>query len=222
MNKWPVVPLCEAQLKDVRPEDVLNDGLYRKCDTYRGGGGYDQFNRIWLKRKGYSISPEQFVVQLAGCPLHCPYCYVTPAGINGRALIRTTRQLLEDYLLSDLITLHLMGGAPALYLPYWKELHKVAKVFHSDFLLVEGTYNIKDLHGLEGLHAVSIKEPYLYTRQQRALMWGNLQSLIDFGVNFYITFTGEPILRDEIRDKFGEKILEDSFVIDIKEYEANK
>jgi hypothetical protein len=33
MFKWPVVPLCEAQLKDVRPEDVLEGGLYRKCDT---------------------------------------------------------------------------------------------------------------------------------------------------------------------------------------------
>lgn len=41
--KWPVVPLSEGQLKDVNPADILEEGLYRKCDTYRGGGGYDQF-----------------------------------------------------------------------------------------------------------------------------------------------------------------------------------
>ena len=119
MHKWPVVPLCKNQLKDVRPEDVLNNGLYRKCDIYRGGGGYDQFNKIWEKRKGYRISPKQFVVQLAGCPLHCPYCYVTPDGINGKVVFKTTDEILTDYKDSNLQVFHLMGGAPALYLSHW-------------------------------------------------------------------------------------------------------
>ena len=40
---WPVVPLCKAQLEDVNPLDVLNDGLYRRCNKYKFGGGYDKF-----------------------------------------------------------------------------------------------------------------------------------------------------------------------------------
>ena len=218
--RWPVVPLCDNQLKDIREEDIIFDGLYRKCNTYRGGGGYDQFNKIWEKRKGYSISPEQFVVQLKGCPLKCPYCYVTPEGINGSAVLRSTPNLIADYWLSGLTILHLMGGAPALYLPYWKDLHNVTEVFHSDFLLVENKYNKKDLIGLKGLHAVSIKEPYIYTTKQLNMMFENLEILLECGVDFYITFTGAPVLMETIETRFGKEILKDSFVIDIKNYKA--
>lgn len=218
--KWPVVPLCDNQLKDIREEDILEDGLYRKCNTYRGGGGYDQFNKIWEKRKGYSIDPEQFVAQLAGCPLSCPYCYVTQDGIKGVPVLRTTEQLLEAYNATGLEVFHLMGGAPALYLQHWKELHDIAEVFHSDFLLVEHEYNKKDLIGLKGLHAVSIKEPYIYTMKQRNMMLGNLEIMLECGVAFYITFTGEPVFRPVIEANFGKEILEDSFVIDIKKYKA--
>jgi hypothetical protein len=34
MSNWPVVPLSEKQLKDVNPEDILENGLYRKCNIY--------------------------------------------------------------------------------------------------------------------------------------------------------------------------------------------
>lgn len=46
--KWKVVPICDKQMKDVNPSDVLNDGLYRKCDVYKGGGGYDMFPSIYI------------------------------------------------------------------------------------------------------------------------------------------------------------------------------
>jgi hypothetical protein len=46
LAKWKVVPLSPGQLLDVRPEDILNDGHFRRCNTYRGGGGYDQFPRL--------------------------------------------------------------------------------------------------------------------------------------------------------------------------------
>ncbi len=36
---WSVVPLCKNQLKDVDPKDILENGLYRLCDTYKSGGG---------------------------------------------------------------------------------------------------------------------------------------------------------------------------------------
>ena len=48
--KWPVMYLCEKQLKDIHKEDILNNGLFRKCKTYKSGGGYDQFHIIAEKR----------------------------------------------------------------------------------------------------------------------------------------------------------------------------
>ena len=52
INKFDVVPLCEAQLMDVNPLDILNNGLYRKCNTYKGGGGYDKFPEIYNAKIG--------------------------------------------------------------------------------------------------------------------------------------------------------------------------
>lgn len=221
--EWPIVPLCEAQLKDVRPEDVLEGGLFRKCDTYRGGGGYDQFNKIYEKRMHKKVNPTQFIVQLKGCPLKCPYCYVTAPGIHGEAVQVTTEDLLNVYNNLGVDVFHLMGGAPASYLKYWKEIAQKVKVFHSDFLLVEHPYSILHLNKLPGLHAVSIKEIHLYSDLQFGLIKYNLRKLISAKVNFYITFTGDCAeVKEYLKKHFDEKIFEDSFDIDIIEYEALK
>jgi len=100
MFKWPVVPLCRAQLQDVSPIDILNDGLYRKCNTYKGGGGYDKFPAIFERRFGPAPNlHDQFVVQLAGCPLRCPYCYVTEAGVHGKSRRISTNSLVAAFIL---------------------------------------------------------------------------------------------------------------------------
>lgn len=221
-KRYPVMPLCKAQLKDIRPEDVLFDGLSRACDTYRGGGGYDQFNEIFKRRYGFEVNPKQFVVQLKGCPLRCPYCYVTEDGIEGIAVQKTSDELLSMYIDSGLQVFHLMGGAPALHLDGWREIASRVPVFHSDFLLVEQEYDPLDLIGLPGLYAVSLKERYLYTPEQLELMWFNLDCLIKCDINFYITFTGEDEFSEEIASLFGSAILEDSFIIELIDYEALK
>ncbi len=82
---WKVVPLSEGQLQDVNPKDILEDGLYRMCNSYKGGGGYDKFpdfvqHFYRLEKDKYS---KQFIVQLFGCNLDCPYCYVTREGVWG-------------------------------------------------------------------------------------------------------------------------------------------
>lgn len=221
--KWPVVPLCDAQLKDVRSEDVLNDGLYRKCNIYRGGGGYDKFPIIYKQRMNRELNPTQFVVQLKGCPLKCPYCYVTRKGIIGETVFKSTGDLLNAYEDSGLEVFHMMGGAPALYLEHWKKIAYSVEVFHSDFLLVEKPYEFEWIDGLPGLHAVSIKERYLYTQDQYNLLWDNLELFYWANINFYLTFTGncEQIKR-ELVVRYGKEILKQSFDIEIKEYEALK
>lgn len=238
--KWPVVPLCEKQLRDVNPSDVLCDGLYRRCDIYKGGGGYDKFEDIFKSRNTEYTGPlnEQFVVQLQGCPLRCQYCYVTQDGILGKPTKVDTKKLVADFQQTGYPVFHLMGGAPAIYLRYWAELGKALEgaVFHSDFLLCEGMYEIRDLEKIakitNSLHAVSIKG---YNEQEywektgvhipMSLIEYNLESLVDAEVPFYITFTGmseDSINRfkDRIIPMFKEDVFKDSFGIDLVHYKA--
>jgi len=210
---WPVVPLCEEQYRDIRNCDVLESGLYRKCDIYKGGGGYDRFGDIHAKRFNWLPNSTQFVVQLYGCPLNCDYCYVTRSGVFGTPIPTRTTDMLESYQRTGLDVFHLMGGAPALYLENWKEIatDERVRVFHSDFLLVEKPYKREWLDGLPGLFAISIKDfPVDFD-----LMWRNLKTVVESGINFYITFTGRPVLRNAIVKKFGKDVLTDSFVIRI-------
>lgn len=62
---FEVMRLCPAQLLDINHADILEGGLYRKCNTYKGGGGYDQFPAIYQRRFGPTPGlNNQFVVQL--------------------------------------------------------------------------------------------------------------------------------------------------------------
>ena len=219
MKMWKVVPICDAQKLDVNEEDLLNDGLFRKCDTYKAGGGYDRFPDIYEKRFGYKPNATQFVVQLYGCVLECNYCYVTNEGIWGCPKTLTTIELMKYYKESGLEIFHLMGGAPGMYLKHWKDIHDRVRIFHSDFLLVEGVYEPEWVDGLKGLHVVNFKDFVEYTEQH---LW-NLDLLVDADINFYITFTGEPKMEQPLIDRYGRNILKDSFHIDINyNYEALK
>jgi len=241
MNTWPVVPICDYQKLDVRPEDLLEGGLYRKCETYRGGGGYDQFPAIAEKRLGVQAH-QQFIVQLYGCPLDCPYCYVTRSGVWNPFVTKTTEQLVAAYVASDQQVFHLMGGAPAIYLYQWPELIcKLPRgtVFHSDFLLTEQEYSPKALAELysvqpfrKALFAVNIKgvTPEDYEKNTRKpfkaeLFWANLNRLVEHEINFYITYTNpdekfRAAFEYKLKYHFGSGILEDSFVIPMIDYDA--
>lgn len=238
--KWPVMPLCERQLRDVNPSDVLKDGLYRRCNIYKGGGGYDQFETIFKSRNpGFEGAlNEQFVVQLKGCPLRCHYCYVTQDGIIGKEVKVGTDQLVEDFKATGYPVFHLMGGAPALYFHNWPELgaRLEGAVFHSDLLLCEGMYDWQDAEKVakipNSLHAVSIKGcdegEYLKNTQVHipmSLIIHNLDILVETGVPFYVTFTGmspESItkFKDMVTPRYKEDIFKDSFNIDIVHYKA--
>lgn len=219
--KWPVVPLCEKQLRDIREEDILENGLYRLCDIYRGGGGYDKFIQIYNKRFETNLANgQQFVVQLYGCPLSCPYCYVTKDGIRSKPVYVTTLDLLTSFIKSGAPVFHLMGGAPALYLEHWKMIGNNVDIFHSDFLCVEGIYPKKYLEDLPGLHAVSLKDRNIYTYEQWYMIRPNLDRLIECEVNFYVTFTGEAKEAKDMINSYYPELLEDSFDIPIMDYEA--
>ena len=236
---WPVVKLCEAQLQDVDKSDILNDGLYRKCNTYKGGGGYDQFPKIYKNRYGYVEGlNNQFVVQLQGCPLKCPYCYVTPEGINGNSVLVSTDELYQAFINSDCGVFHLMGGAPGLYIESWYEIIEyLDKPFHSDLLLIEKEYKqntIKRLTSYKNtLYAISIKgadseEFYknTMTKLNSKLFWDNLDILVNYNFPFYFTFTGMAdgsinLFKNKILERYrDDTILKDSFKINLIKYKA--
>lgn len=207
---FKVVPLSAGQLLDVRGEDILNEGLFRSCDSYRGGGGYDKFPEIAYNLLGRRYH-KQFIVQLYGCSLDCPYCYVTRAGVWSSYKNLSARELAtyfeNAYESHGTTVFHLMGGAPALYLKQWPDLlYELERlrfnwIFHSDFMLTEGRYSqlvLKYLaSNLNCLFAVNIKgvtdEEYIGNTRKHprwSLFWSNLDALIYNAVPFYITFTG--------------------------------
>ncbi len=243
MYNWKVMHLCDRQLRDVNPSDILKNGLYRRCDTYKGGGGYDKFSDIYKNRTGQEkVYNEQFVVQLKGCPLRCPYCYVTQDGIHtGTCSEIPTKQLIKDFYDSNLPVLHLMGGAPALYINYWKEILNLLepqKVFHSDLLLLESEYSKQIIEELakynNSLYAVSIKGGTTEEFNKNAgvnfkedLFWKNFDTIVDCELPFYLTFTGMSdkstrLFKNIVKRRYGEHILDDSFSINLINYEALK
>jgi len=242
MYEWLVCPIQGRQLKDVREEDIIGD--FRFCNTYRGGGGYDQFPKI-AKSRGLSCTGDiglQFVVQLFGCHLDCPYCYVTRDGINGKHVKYTTEELVNCYYWAFVNrpagVFHLMGGAPALYLKYWTEI-KIGLdpdvIFHSDLLLTEGDYNIwpfriiKDRNTLLAINIKGVTRADYYRNTGKELdthlFWRNLEIVQESGVGFYLTFTNpDKRFLEEFKalltKRCGENILKDHFVIDLIDYKA--
>ena len=245
MYKWKVCPIQGRQLKDVRKEDIFGD--FRICDTYRGGGGYDQFPHIFANRVDvtqFRGNPgKQFVVQLYGCHLNCPYCYVTSDGIIGKVKEYTSARLvLVEFLLAynmyNCGVFHLMGGSPALYIDHWYEILDILPnkfIFHSDLLLTEKIYpDLSNLRRPNALYAVNIKgvtdeDHYTNTGKEISwrIFWANFDQLVLDGPNFYITFTNPDLRRldkfkKELIDRYGDWVLKDSFVIDLIKYEALK
>lgn len=249
-HSWKVVPLSEGQLKDVRSEDVLDGGLFRKCETYRGGGGYDKFPTISESYFGIAHH-SQFIVQLQGCNLDCPYCYVTREGVWGQAERISTATLVEAFQRAHythgVTVFHLMGGAPALQLKHWPELitalHAVCDfnwVFHSDLMLSEGHYDagtLTALHQSGGLvlFAVDIKgltaeEHFRNTRKpwNPSLFWYNLELLERYSVPYYFTFTNISEVNciafwEKYTVRWPTRVMrrqKESFQIDLIDYDA--
>jgi pyruvate-formate lyase-activating enzyme len=249
MYKFKVCPIQGRQLLDVRSEDIFED--FRICDTYRGGGGYDQLPSIIRKRAVLSVEEgllshigKQFVVQLYGCHLRCPYCYVTRDGIFGKSVEYTAPELVYAFSRAreahNVGIFHLMGGAPVLYMKQWSSIIERLPddvVFTSDILLTENVYEkyiLDMICSRRAIYAINIKgiteENYKENTGREidwAVFWTNLEKIMNSYINFYLTFTNPDLyymdyFTTKLKILFGEKIMNDSFIIDIKQYEAIK
>jgi hypothetical protein len=133
-----------------------------------------------------------------------------------------------------------MGGAPGLYMKHWKSiLYRLPPytIFTSDLLLTEGIYDKDELNILNtpnSVYAVNIKgltDKNYKDNTGRKINWGmfwvNLERVVNSGMNFYLTFTNPDLsylnkFLYELKNLYGGKVIEDSFVIDIKQYKAIK
>lgn len=223
----------------MRKEDLIAGGLFRKCDVYRAGGGYDKFPDICKKRLGYNYR-MQFVVQLFGCNLNCYYCYVTKDGVFGDFILLTTDDIVHHFDVSGLKIFHLMGGAPALYIENWWEIiQKISgdTIFHSDLLLTEKRYKAAWLDSIVSancLYAVSIKglskveyEKNTRVRFNEGMFWDNFDAVVKHGVPFYLTFTGIDTTSEEyllyldmLSSRYGNSVIEDAVALPLVQYNA--
>lgn len=242
-----VCPIQGRQLKDVHEEDIFGD--FRICNTYRGGGGYDQFPNIARKRgliheytKGEIGS--QFVVQCYGCTLRCPYCYVTKDGIYGTYVRYDVPEIIEAFndafVEKNVGVFHMMGGAPMMWVEDWQSIPTILHPFHlftSDLLLTEKPYDKRVLYNIgtpNALYAINIKGVTNLDHVRNTgknidwfLFWDNFDKVMEAGLNFYITFTnpdmhGYQRFVDNLEDRYGEHVLYDSFIINLKQYDALK
>lgn len=247
--EWPVVPISTPQKLDVRDEDILNCGMYRLCNCTRAGGGYDPFPRLVESRFGFSNYNIQFVVQLRGCVLNCPYCYVTKEGVWGKSVPIRTSDIISDFQSSGTKVFHLMGGSPALYIGRWGDIISKLKefpdvVFHSDMLLMECDYSAKTLDEIfvgNSLYAINIKgtdpEEFLIntstrlTSEMTSRFWNNLDVIVhaDLQKHWYFTFTncnenGVDRFLDMIKTRYPYELislsLQEVVKIPIKQYKA--
>ena len=242
---WSAVPLSKGQLLDVNTNDILFDGKFRKCNVYKGGGGYDHFPMLSNKYFGQPHN-LQFIVQLFGCNLDCPYCYVTREGVWSEGNEFSSGQLVKYFNQTDCTVFHLMGGAPALYMKHWPELIRELKIngkanflFHSDIMLSEHNYSedvLREIAFDRALYAVNIKgvTPEEYERNTRKKMnekmiWQNLSKMEKNDVPYYITFTGvskenTEMFWDQYKIYFGEELRDkrfaDAYTINLIIYNA--
>lgn len=247
MNKFKVCPIQGRQLLDVDHKDIFGD--FRICNTYKSGGGYDKLPEMIKHLPGVTVEfkgdiGQQFVVQLYGCHLRCPYCYVTKDGVFGDYIEYTTQELIEVYEKSykrhDVGVFHLMGGAPALYMDMWPELIDALQdtvVFHSDLLLTESTYDMNILNNINKhntIYAINIKgtdsNNYYNNTGKNIdwnLFWSNFDKVMKSNLNVYVTFTNPNMKTIEyfykiIRLQYGKDIVDNSYIIDIIDYNATK
>lgn len=261
--QWPVVPISKGQLLDVRAEDLvaglslegregkhdkykMNPGHFRVCHTDRSRV-YDLFGH--LAKTWWPLDPPQFtqfLVQLRGCSLDCPYCYVTREGVWGSETFYSSEELVTTFNCSPATVFHLMGGAPAIHIRHWPNLISALQrsgkdnwVFHSDLMLVESAYDSRTLsaitHG-RALYAVNVKglneqEWVTNTRKpwKEKLFYQNLEMLILYQVPFYVTFTNVdpaniPFFWDVVRTigglQYEEELRLRSWNIDLVQYKA--
>jgi len=128
----PISKIGELQRKDIEDSSgiVLYDDFARICTVVKPNGGIgDRSPYRMAKMFGgeWQNYNNQYVIQVAGCPLDCSYCYVDNLEEDTRW---TAISVVANFLAfrcevhKPLNVLHFMGGAPGVYCDFWRELRE--------------------------------------------------------------------------------------------------
>ncbi len=149
----PLSKIGPVQIEDVtRSGAEIYDTYARTCTVLQGDPPISDIGDVvpWVLTKQYGFTWQHwnrhFIVQVAGCPFQCPYCYVDNLALNSVVSLQEMVDWYKDFReqVPNLNVFHLMGGCPGAYAHSWpllrKELDKagfVDTVLLTDVLLVE-------------------------------------------------------------------------------------
>ncbi len=160
MSRILLSKIGPGQLTDVeRSRQEVHDDYFRTCTVLQGSPPLsdigDTFPHRMYNRYGreWEYWNRQFVVQVAGCPFNCWYCYVDNFRVDWGPTIQTIVQTYVSFRESvqDLNVFHLMGGCPGKHAHLWKEVRDALDsrglfetILLTDVILIENTiYGVK-------------------------------------------------------------------------------
>jgi len=137
-----VARICTVVTDESAPDNRGDKVPYRIAETF--GGTWQDYN-------------NHFIVQVAGCPLKCPYCYVdnlkADLCMSADELVekfKVFKEKVEERFGIKVNVFHFMGGAPAIYCEFWTELRESLDkqglgevILFSDVILVENYFTKK-------------------------------------------------------------------------------
>jgi len=202
------------QIKDIEDSSgiIFYDKFARVCSVIKQPDALDNredkspYRMAELFGRNYLDYNNHFIVQVAGCPFHCPFCYVDnkkqDAIFTAKEIVAKFRHFRRFY---NLNVLHLMGGAPGFYCEIWPELRQTLDdngfsevILFSDVILVENHYyglrpwqylNLHHFMLTGGLKGTSVPNFVKNTGMPEDLYKGVLEELRHYIVykNFYCT-----------------------------------
>lgn len=153
--KIPISKIGPLQKIDVKKAGRYHDDYGRVCQVIQSKNWHGDLSSLRIAKlfgKHWQHWDKHFVVQVAGCSLKCPYCYVD--NLNPDKIV-TAKELVSLFfefseIVPDLNVFHLCGGMPARYPKFWEELRDELNntglrevVLLTDTVFVEHTiYNV--------------------------------------------------------------------------------
>lgn len=167
--KVPISKIGDLQRRDIESSSgtVLYDRFGRICTVVKPDGGIGDrspYRMAEMFGGGWQDYNNQYVIQVAGCPLNCRYCYVDNLEEDTRW---SAISIVENFLAfrwdlrvkfhKPLNVLHFMGGAPGIYCDFWKELREELNyrncehvILFTDVIFVEGfTRQVRPWHCMD-------------------------------------------------------------------------
>lgn len=149
----PLARIGPIQMRDVERSGLeIHNDYARTCTVLKGDPPSSSIGDAtpWILEQSYGHSwkhwNRQFVIQVAGCPLSCSYCYIDNL-TGGRPV--TIAEMISWYgkfwkRIPILNTFHFMGGCPGAFAHYWpvirQELDEAGfrdSVLLTDVILIE-------------------------------------------------------------------------------------